>query len=65
MDRTERRIDVTPTNPDECQQLGCKGPHEGKAEVVSHGDHQDFIVDGRLHHAHGDHCDDHGPVKIS
>ncbi|MBA3542251.1 MAG: hypothetical protein H0T79_21730 [Deltaproteobacteria bacterium] len=29
-------------------------------EVVPHGDHMDYLVDGHLHHAHGDHCDDHG-----
>lgn len=31
---------------------------------VPHGDHIDYIVDGRLHHPHGDHCDDHGPVEV-
>jgi hypothetical protein len=25
----------------------------------------DYIVDGRLHHPHGDHCDDHGPVSLA
>jgi hypothetical protein len=24
----------------------------------------DYLVAGRLHHKHGDHCDDHGPVKV-
>jgi hypothetical protein len=24
----------------------------------------DYLVDGRLHHPHGDHCDDHGPVNV-
>ena len=33
-------------------------------EAVPHGDHVDYIVNGRLHHQHGDHCDDHGPVEI-
>lgn len=23
-----------------------------------------YRVDARLHHPHGDHCDDHGPVEI-
>ena len=32
--------------------------------AVKHGDHIDYIVNGRLHHPHGDHCDDHGPVEI-
>jgi UDP-2,3-diacylglucosamine pyrophosphatase LpxH len=31
---------------------------------VPHGDHVDYLVDGHLHHPHGDHCDDHGPVKL-
>jgi hypothetical protein len=22
------------------------------------------VVDGHLHHVHGDHCDDHGPVAL-
>jgi hypothetical protein len=25
----------------------------------------DYLVDGRLHHAHVDHCDDHGPVSLA
>ncbi|WP_083777408.1 hypothetical protein [Coraliomargarita akajimensis] len=39
------------------------GPDCGH-EAIQHGDHIDYIVDGRLHHPHGDHCDDHGPVTI-
>jgi hypothetical protein len=23
------------------------------------------LVDGHLHHPHGNHCDDHGPVKVA
>ena len=33
-------------------------------EAVTHGDHIDYIVDGRLHQQHGDHCDDHGAVEV-
>jgi hypothetical protein len=33
-------------------------------EPVPHGDHIDYLVDGTLHHPHGDHCDDHGPVRL-
>jgi hypothetical protein len=22
------------------------------------------LVDGHLHHPHGNHCDDHGPVSV-
>lgn len=32
--------------------------------MIQHGDHFDFLHDGRLHHVHGDHVDDHGPVEI-
>jgi hypothetical protein len=24
----------------------------------------DYLVDGRLHHVHDGHCDDHGPVTV-
>jgi hypothetical protein len=24
-----------------------------------------YLVDGHLHHPHGDHCDDHGPLKTA
>ena len=33
-------------------------------EAVPHGDHVDYLVDERLHHPHGDHCDDHGPLTV-
>ncbi|KZN30021.1 hypothetical protein N480_03495 [Pseudoalteromonas luteoviolacea S2607] len=64
----EHVIEVSSVNPDECnhahQTNGHKhGPNCGH-EAIQHGDHVDYIVDGRLHHQHGDHCDDHGPVDI-
>ena len=31
---------------------------------VQHGDHFDYIHDGKLHHPHGDHVDDHGDVTL-
>ena len=31
---------------------------------ITHGDHIDYIVEGHLHHVHGNHCDDHGPILI-
>jgi hypothetical protein len=37
------------------------GPKCGH-ESVQHGDHTDYIVEGKLHHVHGDHCDEHGSV---
>ena len=33
--------------------------------AVPHGDHVDYLVDGYLHHAHDDHCDDHGPLATA
>ncbi len=29
------------------------------------GDRLDYLVNGRLHYPHGDHCDDHGPVQLA
>ena len=61
---------TTPTkaNPDGCHPVDtCAGHVHGEGcghEAVPHGDHVDYIVNGRLHHQHGDHCDDHGPVEI-
>lgn len=37
---------------------GCGHP------FIIHDGHIDYIVDGRLHHVHEGHCDDHGPVYI-
>lgn len=31
---------------------------------IIHGNHIDYIVDGRLHHPHITHCDDHGPIHF-
>jgi hypothetical protein len=30
---------------------------------VPHGDHTDYLVNDHLHHPHGNHCDDHGPLQ--
>jgi hypothetical protein len=32
---------------------------------VPHGDHVDYLVKGHLHHQHGNHCDNHGPIKTA
>jgi hypothetical protein len=32
--------------------------------MVPHGDHMDYLHEGHLHHHHGDHCDDHGPMQL-
>jgi hypothetical protein len=61
----EHAIGVNATNPVKCRpQVHCShvhGPNCGH-KAVPHGDHIDYLVDSRLHHLHGDHCDDHvGP----
>jgi hypothetical protein len=38
---------------------GCGHPS------VPHGDHTDYLVGDHLHHAHGNHCDDHGPLTAA
>jgi hypothetical protein len=66
----EHVIGVSITNPD--GHTGPAGGHAGEHrhgggcghESVPHGDHHDFLVEGRLHHQHGDHCDDHGPLQV-
>ncbi len=68
----EHVLAVDATNPAQCtpQVTACAqsghthGPDCGH-EAVPHGDHVDYLVNGRLHHAHGDHCDDHGPVTVA
>lgn len=63
---------VSETNPAACtSSQPCAGHDSDHVhgpgcghEAIQHGDHIDYIVDGRLHHPHGDHCDDHGPVQV-
>lgn len=65
----EHRFAVDDKNPARCTP-GYSGAHDeghrhGPAcghEAVPHGDHTDYLVGDQLHHQHGDHCDDHGPV---
>ena len=65
-------IEVTETNSDRCSPEGRVHGHESTHqhgpdcghEAVPHGDHIDYLVNGRLHHPHGDHCDDHGPLSV-
>ena len=69
----EHVIAISETNPDACTpDHSCSG-HDASHkhgpdcghEAVPHGDHVDYLVNGHLHHAHGDHCDDHGPVELA
>ena len=58
-------IAVNANNPAECAQAECSCEHEGCGhEKVPHGDHHDYLVNGRLHHLHVNHCDDHGAVTM-
>ena len=66
----ECAIPIDEANPSVCTPAhDCEG-HDAKHthgagcghDAIPHGDHVDFLVRGHLHHAHGDHCDDHGPV---
>ncbi|WHX77656.1 hypothetical protein QNH32_11960 [Priestia flexa] len=59
-------IPVNETNRDACQliECGCNYEEDCGYEMVPHGDHMDYLVNGRLHHVHDGHCDDHGPVEV-
>lgn len=69
----EHVLPADSTNPSGCTSngAGCggheishvHGPNCGHAGVP-HGDHVCYIVNGRLHYPHGNHCDDHGPVTL-
>jgi len=69
----EHTIEVSAANPDACTPShSCEGHDKGHRhgpgcghEAVPHGNHVDYLVKGHLHHQHGDHCDDHGPVKTA
>jgi hypothetical protein len=66
----DHSIPVGGTNPAPCtpdhkcnghDATHSHGPGCGH-EAVPHGDHEDYLVSGHLHHPHGSHCDNHGPV---
>ncbi|MFT4102860.1 MAG: hypothetical protein QM674_17860 [Burkholderiaceae bacterium] len=68
----EHVIEVSAANPDGCHPIKDHVGHEAGHvhgpgcghEAVPHGDHVDYLVNGRLHHQHGNHCDDHGPLEV-
>lgn len=67
----EHKLEVSADNPADCKPHDCSGHDAGHVhgpdcghEAVPHGDHTCYIVDGHLHHPHGDHCDDHGKVEL-
>jgi len=58
-------LEVSDTNPAECAQTECACAHDDCGhEIVPHGDHFDYLVDGTLHHQHNGHCDNHGAVQV-
>jgi hypothetical protein len=68
----DHAISVSAKNPSSCTPGFHSGHtadhHHGTAcghEAVSHGNHTDYLVEGQLHHTHGDHCDNHGAVTLS
>jgi hypothetical protein len=65
----EHVIEVNAENPVRCTNEVHKDAHRHGPgcghEAVPHGDHVDYLVNGRLHHPHGSHCDDHGPLKTA
>ncbi|MEW6732270.1 MAG: hypothetical protein AB1489_13155 [Acidobacteriota bacterium] len=68
----EHTLEVNTKNPADCTINHYCGGHDGAHKhgpscghkSIPHSDHVDHIVQGHLHHLHGDHCDDHGPVEI-
>jgi hypothetical protein len=68
----EHELEANGTNPAACTpQHDCAGHQKAHThgpgcghEQVPHAGHVDYLVDGHLHHPHGDHCDDHGRVSV-
>ncbi len=70
----EHAIEISAANPDACAPLATGNALDHEAghthgpgcghEVVPHGDHDCYLVNGRLHHPHNGHCDDHGPLEV-
>ena len=64
-------VAISPRNPVVCTASAAAPGHAPTHQhgrgcghmAVVHGKHLDYLVAGRLHHPHGDHCDNHGPVK--
>ncbi len=60
-------------NQADCQPGHACGDHEAAHAhgegcghtAIPHGDHVCYVVGGHLHHAHGDHCDEHGTVTVT
>jgi hypothetical protein len=56
-------IAISQQHPAACAPVKCACDHiDCGHERVPHGDHIDYLSHGQLHHKHGDHCDNHGPL---
>lgn len=61
----EHVIAVGGANPATCAPIACTCNHQAEGhEQVPHGDHLDYLCNGELHHCHGNHCDNHGPLTV-
>lgn len=62
----EHVFEVSDINPVDCKPVSCGHTHADLCghESLPHGDHIDFIIDGRLHYPHQGHCDDHGQINL-
>jgi hypothetical protein len=69
----EHTLEAGTVNPSVCTPShACVGHDKGHVhgsgcghDAVPHDGHIDYLVLGHLHHPHGDHCDDHGPVELA
>ena len=62
----EHIVAVSSSNPAACNEVSCSCQHNDcDHPVIPHGDHQDHICQGVLHFRHGNHCDDHGKIKVA
>lgn len=69
---TRTFVAVSAVNPGGCTDPTSAGHDAGHShgpacghEPVPHGEHVDYMVEGRLHHPHEDHCDDHGALSLA
>jgi len=66
----DHELAATAINPSVCTPSHACGRHDALHrhgpncghEAVPHAGHTDYLVGGHLHHPHGNHCDDHGPI---
>ncbi len=60
----EHELEASEKNPTTCSPVAC-GVDHANSEKIPHAGHFDYLVNGRLHHAHDGHCDDHGPIALA